>query len=200
MTVARSAVLGGFVVLVMLFPSWTSTQRLKALVVIPIFLFAMRLLIPGLLGTLRSMFLNASTDNSVKGRTEDYAAVSHFVSQRPIFGRGYGTFLPQLYRVLDNQYLGTIVEAGFVGLATLLLLMCVGVFTARGARMRAADAGTRGLAQSLAASLGAALVCFVTFDAFSFPMVTGVFFLLLGCSGAIWRLSGGFRPGPRHVR
>lgn len=194
MTVARSAVLGGFVVLVILFPSWKATQRWKALIVIPVFLFAMRLFIPGLLGTLRSMFLNASTDNSVKGRTEDYAAVAHFISQRPVFGRGYGTFLPQLYRILDNQYLGTIVEAGFFGLATLLLLMAVGYFTARGARMRSgADDATRSLAQSLAASLGAALVCFVTFDAFSFPMVTGVYFLILGCAGAAWRLRGGFR-------
>ena len=35
--------------------------------------------------------------------------------ERPLFGRGFGTFLPELYRYIDNTYLLGLVEFGIVG-------------------------------------------------------------------------------------
>ena len=64
-----------------------------------------------------------------------------------------------------------------------------GWFTARGVRRRAADAEGRELGQCLAASVAAAAVCFATFDALSSTIASGLCFLILGCTGAAWRLA-----------
>jgi hypothetical protein len=61
--------------------------------------------------------------------------------------------------------------------------------TARRARRLAVDPEMRDLAQCLAASVAAGAVAFATLDAFSFPVVSGLTFLLIGCVGAIWRLA-----------
>ena len=48
---------------------------------------------------------------------------------------------------------------------------------------------TRDLGQALAGSIAAAGVGLATFDGLGFPMFSGLFFLLLGCIGALWRCS-----------
>ncbi len=149
----------------------------------------MQVLVPGLLGTVKSLFLNIRNDPSFQGRTDDYANIGKFIRERPFFGRGIGTFLPSLYILLDNQYIGIILEMGFVGLASLALLFLSGIFSARSARRRSSDQSVRSLGQAFAASIVIAMASFITFDALSFAMVTGVVFLLLGCCGAIWRLT-----------
>jgi O-antigen ligase len=178
------------VVALFIIPSWDRRRRLATLKVLPLFLVGMRLMIPGLLGTITSLFTNISNDPSTKGRTDDYAAVGKYITLHPLFGRGFRTFIPSLYRFLDNQYLMTIVDAGLIGLALLLLTFMIGIFTARGARRRIADPARKDLSQAVAASVGSAMVSFATFDALSFPMCGGLLFLLIGIAGAMWRLSG----------
>jgi O-antigen ligase len=188
MAVSRSGILALTVAGVMLFATWSPQRRKRALTVTPIFLVGMRFVVPGLLGTIKSLFLNIQSDNSFIGRTDDYGTVGHYFLQSPIVGRGWSTFLPARYILLDNQYLGTLVEAGLLGVAMLLVMFVLGIGAARGARRRATDEEGRDLGQALAASIAAAMVSFVTFDAFGFPMVTGITFLMLGCAGALWRL------------
>jgi predicted RND superfamily exporter protein len=77
-----------------------------------------------------------------------------------------------------------------VGLAALFLLFLIGTFTARGARRRSSNPTVRSLGQALAAAVVIAMVGFATFDALAFPMATGLTFLILGCTGAAWRLAG----------
>jgi O-antigen ligase len=125
----------------------------------------------------------------VTDRTARYARIGGLLQHHVFFGRGLGTFIPSRYFILDNQYIGTTLEAGLVGLCALLLVMIVWYGCARGARRLMRDPVDRDLAQSLAASAAVALVVFFTFDALSFPMVPGLLFLLLGCSGALWRLT-----------
>lgn len=188
-TISRSAVVGLLVGFLVLLAGWNRRQRRVALMCLPVFVIGLRLAIPGLVGTLRSLFTGASSDPSVKGRTEDYAVAADYIGQHPWFGRGFGTFLPELYTTFDNQYLLHIVEAGVVGLAAILLLFAAGWCSARGARLRSTDPGDRHLGQALAASIASVGVTFATFDALSFPMVSGLTFLLLGCAGAAWRLA-----------
>jgi O-antigen ligase len=189
MSLSRSAffglAFGGLVILGGL--SWK--RRRQAAVMLIVYAAAMQVLVPGLLGTVKSLFLNIRNDPSFQGRTQDYAHIGEFISQRPIFGRGYGTFLPEIYILLDNQYIGLLIETGVVGLASLLGLFLTGIFSARGARRRSTDASTRQLGQSFAASVVIAMTSFITFDALSFAMVTGLLFLLLGSCGALWRLT-----------
>lgn len=188
MSVARTAMLGGAVAVAVAFWGWPTRVKLWVLAFIPPGLFAMSVAVPGLLGTIRGLFLNASTDPSTTGRLEDYDAVWFYFTQTPWTGRGIGTFIPSLYRTLDNQYLGSLVETGLVGLLTLIALLGGGGFAALVVRRRLTSAADRNLAISLAAGLAVPFFSFATFDGLAFPMCAGITFLLLGAVGSLWRL------------
>jgi O-antigen ligase len=189
MSVSRSATLGMFVAFIVLFAGWSGVRRGIALLVAPVFVVALRLLIPGLVGTITGLFTGWADDPSIQGRTDDYVVVGQFIDQSPWFGRGLGTFLPEDFITLDNQFLGSIVETGFFGLAALILLFVIGFVTARGVRVRAHDEENRHLGQALAASVAVCALAFVTFDGLGFPMISGVLFLFIGIIGALWRLA-----------
>lgn len=188
MSLSRSAVLGSAAALLVLSSGWTWRRRGNALAILLFLLGTQRALVPGLLGTIKSLFLYISVDPSTTGRTDDYAVVWEYVQERPVFGRGAGTFVPEVYRILDNQYLVTLIEAGMLGLLGLLTVLVVAICCARRGRRRSEDDASRELGLALAASVSVSLLSFVTFDALSFPMATGVLFLVIGCCGAFWRL------------
>lgn len=189
MTVSRSAVLGLFVVGLVVLPVWPAMWRIVAVVVVGVLAVVLRALVPGLIGTVTSLVSSIGSDSSTVARTDDYGAVAHSVAERPWFGQGFGTYLPKSYRILDNQYLGSLVETGFVGLIAMITVLLAGWFLARSARRATDDPVMRHLAQCLAASAAVAIFSFATFDAFGFPMVANLTFLLIGCSGALWRLA-----------
>ena len=110
-----------------------------------------------------------------------------FVERAPLTGRGFLTFMPE-YRILDNQYLGMLIDTGFLGSGALIALFTTGVVVAVRQRQRSEEDEVRSLALSLAASVSAAAVSFFFFDAFSFPMLAGVTFLVLGLIGALHSL------------
>lgn len=189
LSVSRTGMLGLIVGGLVLFVSWPAKRRWRAIAMLPVLAVGSKLLVPGLLGSIQSLFLHIQSDNSFTGRTQDYAAVARFFSRTPIIGRGWGTLLPDRYILLDNQFLKTLVEAGLVGALALLALFIIGIGTARGAYHRAPDAEGRDLGQTFAASLAIGLISFVTFDAFAFAMVPAMVFLVVGAAGALWRLS-----------
>ena len=63
------------------------------------------------------------------------------------------------------------------------------IWRARSARRASLDPRVRYLAQCLAAAVAACAVSFATLDAFSFSIISGLTFLILGCIGALWRLT-----------
>ena len=132
-----------------------------------------------------------SQDDSIQGRTDDYAVVGAFIARSPWLGTGFGTLIPKDFIVLDNQFLGSLVEMGVLGLVSLLLLFVVGFACCRGAALRAPDAVTRSLATSLSASVVVLAFSFASFDGLGFPVAAGLLFLLLGVIGALWRVTGG---------
>jgi O-antigen ligase len=188
MSVSRSAILGLTVAGIVLLSTWSAPRRIGALLVVPVFLVTMRAAVPGLLGTIKSLFLHLGSDPSIQGRTDDYRVVGRLIRESPWVGRGFGTFLPEDFFILDNQYLGSLVETGAIGLTMLIGLFVVVFFTARGVRRASSDPAVRELAQTLAASVLAAGVGYATFDGLGFPTITGLLFLLAGCTGALWRL------------
>jgi O-antigen ligase len=189
MSVSRSAILALFVAAVVMFAGWPTSRKIKGLVVAVVFGVGMKLMVHGLLGTVRSLFTNLGNDPSIEGRTEDYSVALRLFHEQPLLGRGFFTFIPALYRTFDNAYLLAIVEIGILGTLGLVVVFLTGIFTARGARLRATDDEARDLGQVLAASLSAVMVSAATFDMLGFPMAAGLTFLLVGCSGALWRLS-----------
>jgi O-antigen ligase len=127
-------------------------------------------------------------------RTDAYGLVGHFISASPWLGRGFGTFIPQQFFFLDNQYLGTIVETGYLGLVALLGFFLLSWGAARRVRRCSIGASQRDLAQALAAAVAVVAIGFTMFDGLGFPTIDGVIFVVVGCIGALWRLSADERP------
>lgn len=142
---------------------------------------------PGVLGAIKALFFTIGKESSSQARTVDYPIVLAQWLQHPVLGRGPGTYIPALYRVLDNQYLLVLVSTGVVGLVVLVAVFCTGYSLARRVRRYSSDEDARGLGQALAGSIAAAAVASFTYDAFSFTVMFVVTHLLVGCTGALWR-------------
>ena len=144
---------------------------------------------PGLLAALKSLLLAGENDPSVQGRLEDYEYVKPFIAERPWLGRGVGTFLPELYQLLDNQWLTTLVQGGIIGVAGLTVFFLSGVVVAGRVRRFARTDRDRDLAAVLAVGIGVAGVSSFTFDSMYFTTFFITVHLLLGLTGALWRLT-----------
>lgn len=189
LSVARSAIIGGTIAILYLFHTWPAKLRLRALIVGVAGTLVMSVVVPGLLGTIRGLFLNAGSDPSTQGRTADYGPVFAYFSESPLLGRGFGTFIPGVYRTLDNAYLGLVVEAGLLGVTTFLALLVGAVIVAGQVRRQSADETTRDLAQCLKAGIVVVAVDAATFDALGFAACVGTLMLLVGAVAALRRSS-----------
>ena len=189
MTVSRTAFVGLFVGVTVILVTWPKRDRRLAYLVAIGSILGLRAVIPGLLGTIRNLFLGIGTDASAQERNLAFKLAAPLISEHPWFGRGFGTLLPMVYFFTDDQYLNTLVETGFIGLLALLAIFGTGWVVARSARRAMADDEMRHLAQALAGSIATAFVTFATFDALGYKIVAGLTFMLLGCIGAMWRLT-----------
>jgi O-antigen ligase len=189
MTVSRSAIFGLVAVFIVLIPTWSKRDRRRAYLVLaaaPILGWLAR---PSLLTSFIGLFGQLGSDQSSKSRLGAYAEAGPYIAHHPWLGQGFGTFFPQIFFFVDDQYLSSLIGTGVIGLLALIALFVTGWFTARSVRHAATDSRTRDLAQSLAASMAATAVCFATFDALSFSIAAGLCFVLLGGIGALWRLT-----------
>ncbi len=191
MTVSRTSMIGLAVVLLVLLPTWKPSRRWPALGFVALGAAVMKVAVPGLLATTVGLFsaFFGGGDDSTQARTMDYAGVAQYVAQRPLFGRGFRTFIPALYRYTDNQYLLAVVEIGIVGALAIVVLYLTGIQCARLARRLWRDEANRELGQSFVAAITVALVVSATFDSLGFPMFAGMVILLLGCCGAFLGIS-----------
>jgi len=189
MSVSRSAIVVSGVALVVLFLGWPNRWRIYALILAPIAGVIGPIALPGLLGTIRSLFTNLESDPSISGRTADYDLVFRLFSERPVFGQGLFTFVPMVYRTIDNQALVLLLELGIFGTMAFSALVLVSLFQAFFLRLRTAHPQTQHLGLAIAASLLGIITSYVTFDAMSFRQVAGLTFLLIGLTGSVWHLS-----------
>lgn len=188
-SVSRSGTIALVVGLAFLAFGWTGRQRLNALVTTILMTAAFSVLKPGLLGTIRSLFTGYKNDPSIEGRAEDYADALNYLRSRPLLGRGPGTFLPDEYRLLDNQWLLSLVSTGWIGTAALAILMVMGIWVGFRIRRLTLDAETRHLAQALNAGIVVAVVTSYTFDSLYFTTFAAVLFLMIGAVGTLLRLT-----------
>lgn len=187
LSVSRSAIVGIVVATAVLFPFWGPEIRRRAGLAALALLAVVWALVPGMVGTLVGLF--GPGDPSLKSRTESYDIVPVFWQMYPLFGRGLGTFLPE-YRILDNQYLVSLIDTGTLGLLAFIGLL--------GAGFTAALLGRKGYSEPLLSHLGPGLAGAVAagasligfFDVLSFPQAAGTLFLITGVCGAYWRLRG----------
>ncbi len=147
--------------------------------------------LPGTLITLKQSFFptggllaqqQANAGYSGQGRLADIGPALDSWSQNPLFGGGYGTRIIGAAgidgQILDDQWLGTLLETGLLGVIAWLWLVfwCISRF-GRAAR---ADRSSRGwLMTAVTASTAAFSVGMFFFDAFAFIQVTLLFFMLI---------------------
>jgi O-antigen ligase len=184
---SRSALLCGLFGLAVLGAAWPRRTRLFSAIAVVLMLSFVAVVMPGMLGSLLRLFSRMDSDGSVLSRTDSYAIVFEFFTRNPVLGRGFSTFLPS-YRILDNQYLLLLIEVGLLGLIAFLGVLATAARCARLTYRHGDDRGVQEYGQALLAGLAAAALGLAFFDGFNFPMSTGVFFLVIGLSGSLWRL------------
>jgi hypothetical protein len=189
LSVSRSAMLDLAVIAIVLVSGWPARWRLRALCVAPLAIVAMRVAFPGLVGTLVALFTNLGNDPSIEGRTDDYDVVLDLSGDHPWLGRGLYTFVPKTYRILDNQWLGILLELGIVGTAVVIGLIVTAFCCARSARRNAGTGRNRHLGLVLSSAIAGAAVSMITYDAWAYRIQSGLTFLVIGLAGAAWRLA-----------
>lgn len=186
MSVSRSGVVLLVVSMAVYATALKPRQRVFLLVAALAGILVFRAAVPGLLGTVLSIFTGASTDDSITGRTDDYTAIFDLWREQPVIGYGLGTFRPEAFFFLDNQYLMALVEGGVLLLVVTVLWFFLAMSSARGAARRAVTLADRSRATAVLGGLLALAVSGLFFDLFSFAQATIVTFLLAGIAGALW--------------
>jgi hypothetical protein len=147
------------------------------------------------------------------GRIRQLRPMLAEASEKPLFGEGFGTRLSgqntsnRNAPILDNQWLNNVLEIGFVGLAAWVWLFVTSSRLLIRASRTARSVEDSWLFAALAASIMSFAVGMLTYDAFGYTQVTFIFWIVLGISVALLRISGGWPlarvpsvPGRRVLR
>jgi O-antigen ligase len=188
-TLSRTGFVGLAAGLLVLAWCWRWRTRYSVAVISVGLLAVLMVVRPGLLGTIRTIFVYAAEDPSIHGRTEDYGPAFAYIAQRPWFGRGPGTFTPSLYRLIDNDWLLHLITVGIVGTAAYAAWHVTAMSLAVIAYRRARRPEDRHLCACLIAAQLTAVVVAALFDAMAFTTHTTVLAVLTGAAGAMWRLT-----------
>ena len=189
LSLSRSAIVSTVVALALLLPAWPSRLRRRVYLAAVAFIAVAAFGLHGFFGTILNLF---GTIGGTRAPSPGWTACrwpGHSLTVRRVRPR-YRHLLPE-YWILDDQYLGSLIEIGVVGLACMLLLFLNGVVTAWRIPRPLAVPDSRARAEFrlgpvLAAAVAAGTVSFAFFDAFSFPMAPSMVFR---CSAARVRYS-----------
>jgi O-antigen ligase len=169
-------------------------------------LVLIHLALPGTLGSLKNSFMpsgglvaqqKSDAGQSGSGRLADLGPGLRQWQQNPLFGEGYATrdvSVPDVapsptgelsdHQILDDQWLGTLLETGAVGFVGWLWFFARAV--RRFGREAARDHSARGwLLTALTAGIAAYGIGMLTFDAFGFIQVTFLLFIFVGLGSAL---------------
>ena len=175
----------------------------RFLPLLPVALVVIQVAMPGTLGGFKAIFFpenglvaeEMAGEGTGTGRLADVGPSLDEWGRQPFFGQGFGTRLTSQFdrlqnaRILDDQWLSSLLEVGMIGVAALLWMLVRAIRRLkRFAKHDDSDYGW--LLAGFAASIYAFAIGMLTYDAFSFIQVTFVLFLLLGLSAAALSLRG----------
>jgi O-antigen ligase len=218
-TVSRTGIVMLLIVaLVFLLLRPRETRRLwPALLLAPI---AIHFALPGTLGAIKNSFFPAGglvaqqkvqPGTSGSGRLADLGPGIQEWKRQPLFGEGFatrvvdatvvsgpvpdGSALDPNVRILDDQWLGTLIETGVIGFFGWLWFFAR-VLRRFGAEAKRDESDRGWLLSALTAGIAAYAVGMVTYDAFAFIQVTFLMFIFVGLGAALMSE----RPIPLAVR
>ena len=163
-------------------------------------LVVVQVAMPGTLGTMKAM-LNPSylikeqsyDQGASAGRAADLGPALDRWATKPFLGSGFGTTVADPNapkesekQILDDQWLGSLLEIGAIGVLALLWLYVRSVRRLTRVAKTASGADAR-LATALAAAIISFAAGMLTFDAFAFIQVTFLAFVLLALSSVAVR-------------
>jgi hypothetical protein len=155
---------------------------------------------PGALGSVLTQLEPGHVNNvlTTTDRTARYDAVRPDLLSHPLLGRGYESYDPHKYRILDNEYLGLLITTGLLGviayLAIFATMMSVAHRTIRGPDPRRAS-----LALAAFAAVGVIALASVLFDVLSFAHVPYLLFFVGAMIVALRERSPASQPVSRRA-
>jgi polysaccharide biosynthesis protein PslJ len=174
---------------------WLQPRDVKRLLPLAVpLIIVVKLALPGSIATLKSAFFpdgglvaeqaafaREADPLLAGGRIRQLGPMLGEASRTPLLGQGYAT--RQTAPILDNQWLGLLLEVGIVGVVGWAALFVGSARRlGRAARRRAGPDGW--LAAGLAASIVGFGVAMFTFDAFAFTQVSFVFWILISLTAS----------------
>ncbi|GAA1789025.1 O-antigen ligase family protein [Planosporangium flavigriseum] len=195
-TISRTGIISVLIALLILMPLWTWRARYNVFALGLLAVAGMSAIKPSTVRTFYDIFAGASNDSSIVVRTERYAMVGYYYSQRPWWGRGTGTWEWPMYQFLDNQWLRTALESGNVGVAALAAVHLTAIALAVISFRRVSDTADRHLCLVLVSTQVVALFIAYTFDSLTYTTYSLTLGMMVGLCGAVWR----FTHSSREVR
>jgi O-antigen ligase len=114
-------------------------------------------------------------------RTARYDAVQPDVLRHLLLGRGFQSYDPHKYRILDNEYLGLLITTGALGALSYVAIL-IAIMSLAHAEIRDAERHGDGRRASLAlaglASVGVIALASALFDVLAFPHVPYLLFFV----------------------
>jgi O-antigen ligase len=188
---SRTGIVALAIVLVVMVPAWGKRMSANILALGSVLVAGFIVARPGELGTLTSLFFVSPDDPSIGHRIAQWNAVGQFFSERPWFGRGPGTLIPQVYNglILDDEWLYSLVTLGLVGVAALALIHVIALVLAFVSLLRSRTAEDRQLCAALMAAVLVSVVVAGTFDSLGFTSFAFTIAILWGMCGTVWRFT-----------
>lgn len=187
LSLSRSAFLSSVVGFGALWLWWPARRKLETLV-LATFGLASTVFVPGLAGTLRSLFTGTSDNPSIQARIDRVPRVFELIGESPLVGRGFGTYTADGYFLLDNELYVSLVEVGWIGVIGYVLITLLICNAAIHASRLTPSEDLADLGRALTGTVLAICASIFTFDAFYYRTTTGLLVLVFGCIGAYWRL------------
>jgi O-antigen ligase len=142
------------------------------------------IVVPGAIGQLEGQLAgeSAAAQSSTEHRISSYAEVIPDIRNRTIIGRGFGSYDPTKYRILDNEYLGLLVETGALGMVAYIALIISALLMCR-RTFRGFRDGRDEIALACGAAAAAYLVSGALFDVLAFPQAPYLFLIFVAIAG-----------------
>jgi hypothetical protein len=188
-TISRTGILAIGLMVLILFPVWSWRMRYNVAVMGVGLVAVLAVMSPAIVTTLFTLFDNPSSNPAFTVRAARYPLLFQYVAERPLLGRGTGTWLAPQYQIMDNQWLDTLVSNGVLGVIVLAGLHFTGIVLAFLALRRSTSEEDRHVCAALISTQVIAIAVAGTFDSLSFSTYAAIMALTLGLCGTVWRLT-----------
>ncbi|KXO94278.1 hypothetical protein AXK56_20910 [Tsukamurella pulmonis] len=186
-TLSRSAVVGSAAALAVMCWRWPITRVAAGLVAGGAAIGLGLLFQLKFISSMFTVFAGALGDDSIHSRQRGLTYAQEHFWEHPWLGQGVGAYPALKQPVLDNQYISRLMEAGFIGFATFVAALVVGLLLALIASA-AKDRSIAELGSGIAGSIAAMIVISLILDTAGFIQIWYLTWLFVALAGVVYSL------------